>query len=97
MTVIVKRGTLTADELATVREFSAARKFDLVAAPGLRPDEAYHYNVLDDDVFYRTFNELLTSTDRSRFYAAYPFDVTPPTDNRPFLGHYFKWEQAGQV
>jgi hypothetical protein len=52
---------------------------------------------LDNDVFYRTFNELLTSADRRQFYAAYPFDVTPPTDDRPFFGHYFKWEQAGQV
>jgi len=96
-TVLVKRGIWTYEELAAVREFATARKFDLVAAPGLRPDEANRYNVLGDDVFYRTFNELLTSTDRRRFYAAYPFDVTPPTDDRPFFGHYFKWEQAGQV
>jgi hypothetical protein len=96
-TVVVKRGVLTDEELAIVREFATARKFDLVAMPGLRPDEANRYNVLDDDAFYRTFNELLVSTDRRQFYAAYPFDVTPPTDDRPFFGHYFKWEQAGQV
>jgi hypothetical protein len=23
--------------------------------------------------------------------------VSPPTDDRPFFGHYFKWEQAGAV
>ena len=97
ITVLVKRGAFTEAELAAAREFARARKFDLVVAPGLRPDEANRYNVLDDDVFYRTFNELLTSTDRRRFYAAYPFDVTPPTDDRPFFGHYFKWEQASQV
>ena len=96
-TVVVKRGVLTDEELSIVREFARARKFDLVAMPGLRPDEANRYNVLDDDAFYRTFNELLVSTDRRQFYAAYPFDVTPPTDDRPFFGHYFKWEQAGQV
>ena len=96
-TVIVKRGAFTAEELLTVRTFAAARKFDLAALPGLRPDEANRYNVLPDDMFYRTFNELLTSTDRRRFYAAYPFDVAPPVDDRPFFGHYFKWEQAGAV
>jgi len=96
-TVLVKRGTFTDVELAAVREFAGSRKFDLVAAPGLRPDEANRYNVLDDDMFYRVFNELLTSTDRRHFYAMYPFDVTPPTDDRPFFGHYFKWEQAGQA
>jgi hypothetical protein len=94
-TVLVKRGAFTEAELAAAREFAKVRKFDLVIAPGLRPDEANRYNVLDDDVFYRTFNELLTSADRRQFYAAYPFDVTPPTDDRPFFGHYFKWEQAG--
>jgi hypothetical protein len=97
VTLLVKRGVFNSQELAAVREFAAARKFDLVAAPGLRPDEVNRYNVLDDDVFYRTFNELLTSPNRREFYAAYPFDVTPPTDDRPFFGHYFKWEQAGAV
>ncbi len=96
-TVIVKRGAFTDPELETVRTFAATRKFDLVALPGLRPDEANRYNVLPDDVFYRTFNELLTSADRNQFYAAYPFDVTPPMDDRPFFGHYFKWAQAGEV
>jgi len=96
-TVLVKRGAFTGEELAAVREFAATRKFDLVAAPGLRADEANRYNVLGDDAFYRTFNELLTSTDRRRFYAAYSFDVTPPTDDRPFFGHYFKWEQTGAI
>ena len=97
VTLLVKRGAFNGQELAAVREFAAARKFDLVAAPGLRPDEVNRYNVLDDDVFYRTFNELLTSTNRREFYATYSFDVTPPTDDRPFFGHYFKWEQAGAV
>ena len=96
-TVIVKRGAFAKEELDAVREFAAARKFDLVALPGLRPEEANLYNVLPDDEFYRTFNDLLTSADRRRFYAAYPFDVTPPTDDQPFFGHYWKWEQAGEV
>jgi hypothetical protein len=39
----------------------------------------------------------LTRPDRREFYAAYAFDVTPPTDDRPFFGHYFKWAQAGAV
>lgn len=97
VTLLIKRGAFNAQELAAAREFAAARKFDLVAAPGLRPDEANRYNVLDDDAYYRTFHELLASPNRREFYAAYSFDVTPPTDDRPFFGHYWKWEQAGAV
>ncbi len=96
-TVIIKRGAFTEPELGLVREFAAVRKFDLVAVRGLGPDEANRFNVLPDDTFFRTFSELLTTEDRRRFYAEYPFDVTPPTDDRPFFGHYFKWQQAGQV
>jgi len=97
VTVVVKRGAYTREELDAVREFAATREFDLVVLPGLRSDEANRHNVLPDDAFYRTFNDLLTSADRRRLYAAYPFDVTPPTDDWPFFGHYFKWEQAGEV
>jgi hypothetical protein len=52
--VVIKHGAFTDAELAAVHEFARSRKFDLVAAPGLRPDEANSYNVLGDDVFYRT-------------------------------------------
>jgi len=97
VTLLVKRGPWTGEELAVVREFASTRKYDLVVAPGLRPEEANRYNILADDVLYRTFNALLTSQDRGAFYASYPFDVAPPTDDRPFFGHYFKWEQAGAV
>jgi hypothetical protein len=41
--------------------------------------------------------ELLNAGPRSAFYAAYPYDVRPPTDDRPFFGHFFKWSQAGEV
>jgi hypothetical protein len=97
ITLILKRGSFTGTELGIVREFAAARKLDLVALPGLRADEANRFNLLRDDVFFRTFGELLAATDRDYFYAAYPFDVTPPTDDRPFFGHYFKWAQAREV
>jgi Ser/Thr protein kinase RdoA (MazF antagonist) len=54
-TIVVKRGALTAAELDALRAFAAARKFDLVSAPGLRPDETNRYNVLSDATFSRAF------------------------------------------
>jgi hypothetical protein len=39
----------------------------------------------------------LETTNRDAWYRAYPFDVEPPDDNRPFFGHFFKWQQAPQV
>jgi hypothetical protein len=40
---------------------------------------------------------LLTARPREAWYTAYPFEVAPPTDDRPFFGHFFKWSQAPQV
>ena len=97
VTVIVKRGLWSETELDSVRDFAASRRFDLVYTPGLRAEDANRYNRLPDDAFYRTFQALMSGPDRNAFYASYPFDVTPPTDDRPFFGHYFKWSQAGEV
>jgi hypothetical protein len=36
---------------------------------------------------------LANSSPRQIFYLAYPYDVSPPTDDHPFFSHYFKWSQ----
>ncbi|MBN1450488.1 MAG: hypothetical protein JW963_05680 [Anaerolineales bacterium] len=97
ITVLVKNGDYTLDELGTVRAFASERAFDLVYAPDLHPEETNRYNILPEPIYYQTFNELLNTKPRQAFYKAYPFDVRPPTDDHPFFGHYFKWSQAEQV
>ncbi len=97
LTLLVKREPFTAAELTAVRQFAAARAFDLVYAPDIHPQEVNQYNVLPAPIYYQTFVDLLHSDDRASWYAAYPLDVAPPGDDHPFFGHYFKWSQAGQV
>lgn len=97
ITLLLKRGAWRAGELETIRAFAAERKFDLAAAPGLEADQSNLYNILSDDVYFRTFSQVLSAPDVAEVLADYPFDVTPPTDERPFFGHYFRWAQAGQV
>jgi hypothetical protein len=74
-----------------------SRAFDMTYAPGLRPEETNRYNILPEPVYYQAFMALLSAQSRAAFYAAYPFEITPPTDDRPFFGHFFKWSQAPQV
>ena len=95
--VLVKRSALTAGELASIRAFAESRRFDLIAAPGLRPEAANRYNVLPDDATYRMAASLLNAPDPSAVYESYPFDIAPPTDDHPFFGHFFKWSQASEV
>ena len=96
-TVLIRPDGFTPSELQAVRAWLAERAFDLVYAPDVRSDEVNHYNVLDAPDYYAAAVGLLSAPDRAAWYDAYPFDVSPPTDDHPFFGHYFKWRQAEQV
>lgn len=92
--ILAKNGAFTDEELAAVREFCAARQFDLVYLPDMRPEEANRYNVYPGDPYATAFRELLDSPDRRAFYAARKYDVSPPSDDHPFLYHFFTWRQV---
>lgn len=95
--LLVKNGEFNAGEIEAVRDFCAEGKFDLVYYPGIHPAEANRYNVLPEPYYYRAFQDLLFAQDRARFYADYAFDVAPPTDDRPFFFHFFKWSQTPAI
>ena len=96
-TLIIKKGTFTERELQIVRRFASERAFDLVFAPGLRLEESNQFNILPEPIYYQAFNSLLETKSRQLFYSSYPYDITPPTDDRPFFNHFFKWSQVRQV
>jgi len=96
-TVLVKPDGFTAAEMREVRAWLVTRSFDLVYAPDVHPDEVNRYNVLSSPAYYEAAAGLLSATDRAAWLDAFAFDVTPPTDDHPFFGHYFKWRQAAQV
>jgi spermidine synthase len=95
--LLVKRTPFTAREIAIAKAFAEERQFDWVTYPGMRADEANRFNVLRDDEYYRVFQQLLDRERRAQFLATYTYDITPPTDDRPFFFHFFKWEQTPQV
>jgi len=97
MLILVQQGSFTSEELEAIRAFAAPRAFDLVYLPGIRPDEVNRYNVMQEPVYYLACLRLLEAEDKAAWYRDYPFDVEPPTDNRPFFGHFFKWGQAPEV
>ncbi len=97
ITVLAQPDGWSADELAGVREFIAARRYDLVWAPDVQADEVNRYNRLPAPADYQALKSLLAAPDRAGFYAEYPFDITPATDDRPFFYHFFKWRQTPEV
>jgi hypothetical protein len=93
--ILVKNGVWTDEELAAIREFSRAQGLDLVALPGLTEAEANQYNVLQEPIYFRAFQQLLSDPEAA--YAAQVYNVRPPSDDRPFFFHFFKWGQARAV
>lgn len=95
--LLVGRDQFTPDQIETVKAFSEEKRFDLIYYPGITPGEVNRYSVLEEPYYYEVYLELLSTRDRSEFYADYPFDVTPPSDDRPFFFHFFRWRQTPEI
>ncbi len=96
-TLMIKRKPFTNAEMTSIRGFLRERAFDLSYSPDVRLEETNQYNILPKSVYYQSYTDLIDSQDRQSFYRQYPYDITPPTDDHPFMGHYFKWSQARQI
>ncbi len=92
--VMVGKRPFTSKEVEEVRAFCRGR-FDLIYYKGMREEEANIYNILPEPYHYRAFVELLEKGDG--FIRAYPFDISPPTDDRPFFFHFFRWVQTPYI
>jgi hypothetical protein len=96
-TLLVKNGNFTSKELALIRAFIDEKAFDLVFAPDIQLEDINRSNILPEEVYYQTFNDVIENKQRDVFYDQYMYDVRPPVDDHPFFGHYFKWSQIGNI
>jgi hypothetical protein len=94
--VLVRPSGFDEQNLAAIESFAAERRFDVVAAPGLAAADANRFNVLPIDPYFPLATALL-SDDPGAAHRAAAFDISPPTDDHPFFGHFFRWDQAAEV
>ena len=97
MTILIRNGPWEHGELASLQRFCDEWAYDLVAMPGMSAADANRYSVLDRPIYYEAYRELLQAADRAAWVRAYPYQVAPPTDDRPFYGHYYRWSQLPQL
>jgi spermidine synthase len=104
-TFLLKKMPFTTEEVTKLRAIASQLHFDVLYAPapggsggpggpggpgGLVaeaqpfPDESVAGTQLGD------YARLIRATDRHAFYASYPQDITPTTDDRPFFFHTTK-------
>jgi hypothetical protein len=97
MTVLAQPAGWTAGELTQLRAFAQERRFDLVWAPDVQPEETNRFNRLPQSIYYETARDLFDAGERRAFYAASDFAIAPATDSRPFFFHFFTWRQTPEV
>lgn len=95
MTILAGRLPFSAGEVDIVRDFLTRRGFDGVYYPGIKDEELNRYNILQEPVYHELFMRILLEPEA--VFDDYRFDIRPPTDDRPFFFHYFKWRQTPEI
>jgi hypothetical protein len=95
ITFVTSLQPYTKEELSIVRDFLEGRNYDPVYMPGIKTEELNRYNILEEPIYHQLLAEILA--DGEGVYDNYRFDIEPPTDDRPFFYHYFKWRQTPEI
>ena len=95
-TLLVKKGAFTPAETDAARAFCRERSFDIAYCPDVRSDEVNRFNMLPEPYYYRGALALL-GDERDEYTENYKFDIRPPTDDRPYFFHFFKWRTLPEI
>lgn len=96
VTLLVKNSDFTAEEIEAIKEFGRTRSFDVAYYPGMLPEEANRYNLLEQPFFFKGATALL-GPQREVFIDRYKFYIEPATDDRPYFFRFFKWAAAAEL
>jgi len=95
-TFLFKRTPFTERELATLHDTSARLGFEVLYAPSDEDTKP----IEDEDVDGTStadYARLVRASDPQEFYARFPSDIRPTTDDRPFFFHTTKLENQFSV
>ena len=85
-TFLFARSPFTQAQVDTIRSDAARLGFDVLYAPS----SVAASNEDVDGTQTGDYARLITTSDRDQFYATYPADIRPTTDDRPFFFHTTK-------
>jgi SAM-dependent methyltransferase len=96
VTLLIRNGDFSADEIGAIRRFAARNSFDTAWFPGMRREDSNRYNVLDSPYFYEGVLALL-GDGAVAWRDRYKFDIRPATDDRPYFFHFFRWRTLPEL
>jgi len=88
--LFVSPSPFTAADITTVKKFCDEFSFDPVYFPGITPADSNRYNRLSEDLYFTLASKIIDRGTRTSIYRDYFYDISPPSDDRPFFYHYFK-------
>lgn len=86
--LFVKKEPILPEETEALKRFCAQWRFDLVHYPGMPREEANRHNRFPTPIYFDAVQRLLARD--HGFLDAYPFDLSPATDGKPFFHHFFR-------
>ena len=95
-TLLVRNGVFEARDIATLKAFCRERSFDLAFYPGMRPEEANRYNVVERPDLFDAATALL-GPGSDAFLRDYKFNVAPATDDKPHFFLFFRWRSLPEL
>ena len=95
-TAIIKNGIFSRKEINSLKEFCKSRSFDIVYYAGIGKEEVNKTNRLKEAYFYDSIISMI-SPDAKKFYDDYKFKIKPPTDDKPYFYHFFKYETFNEI
>jgi hypothetical protein len=91
VTTLLKPSGFSGLDIERLAEWARSRRFDLDWYPGITSPEST-FNFIDDPVLYRAAAAAVSGPEQAaRFASAYPFDVAPSSDARPYPHHFLRW------
>jgi hypothetical protein len=97
-TLLIFRSPLLARE--RLMAFADERNFDLVFMPDIDPKLANRYAVFDEPYHFLEINQMFRAYktgEKTQYFKAYPLDVAPQSDDRPFPARILKWNRLTEL
>jgi hypothetical protein len=97
LTLLVKKSTLTTEDISRIKSFASKMRFDLVYYAGIKPEESNVHIKMAGNEYAEAFQRLMNRETRDRFINDYLFDIRPVTDEKPFFNYFLKVENRGAI
>lgn len=97
LTMIIKKTSLTRDDIRRIKSFAEAMRYDLVHYPGIKPEESNKYIRTPENEHHIAFQRILNAETTASFIDNYSFDISPVDDNKPFFHYYLRLKNIKEI